>query len=64
MLDSDTLRRHLLSVQQCTTRPGLDKLTRLLWREYSGNPVNQTALEQLRVRIEAQRAILARNDPR
>ena len=64
MLDAETLRRHLLSVQQCTTRSGLDKLTRLLWREYSGNPANQTALDQLRARIEAPSAILDRNDPR
>jgi hypothetical protein len=64
MLDPETLRRHLLQVQQCTTRVGLDKLTRLLWREYSGKPANESALAQLRARIEAQRAILDRNDPR
>jgi hypothetical protein len=39
MLDTETLRRHLLSVQQCVTREGLDKLTRLLWRTYD-TPAN------------------------
>jgi hypothetical protein len=63
MLDAETLRRHLLSVQQCVTWEGLDKLTRLLWRVYD-TPANKTALQQLRARIEAQRAILDRNDPR
>jgi hypothetical protein len=63
MLDSVTLKRHLISVQQCVTREGLDKLTRLLWRTYD-TPENQAALKQLRARIEAQRAILDRNDPR
>lgn len=62
-LDSVTLRRHLLAVQQCVTREGLDKLTRLLWREYN-LPQNAPAMQQLRARIEAQRAIIARNDPR
>jgi hypothetical protein len=64
VLDSETLRRHTVSVQQCATREGLDRLTKLLWRTYSGNPANRKALHQLRVRIEAQRAILDRNDPR
>ena len=63
MLDADTLRRQLLAVQQCVTREGLDRLTRLLWRTYD-TPANQAALKQLRTRIEAQRAILDRNDPR
>jgi hypothetical protein len=64
MLDVATLKRQLLAVQQCTTRKGLDKLTRLLWREYSGNPANRIALDQLRARIESQRSIIDRNDPR
>jgi hypothetical protein len=63
MLDSATLKRHLLAVQQCTTRDGLDRLTRLLWRTYD-TPANQAALQQLRARIECQRDIIARNDPR
>ncbi len=62
-LDHEALRRHSLAVQQCTTRDLLDRLTRLLWRQYD-TPANQTALGQLRARIEAQRAILDRNDPR
>lgn len=64
LLDHQTLKRHLVAIQQCTTRPGLDKLTRLLWREYSGNPANKQALAQLQTRIECQRAILNRNNPR
>jgi hypothetical protein len=63
ILDADTLRRQLLAVQQCVTRDRLDKLTRLLWRTYD-TPANATALAQLRARIETQRAILDRNDPR
>lgn len=52
MLDSETLRRRLFAVQQCTTREGLDRVTRLFWRQYD-TPANQTALAQLRARIEA-----------
>lgn len=63
MLDAETLRHQLLAVQQCTTRDGLDRLTRLIWRTYD-TPANEPALAQLRARIEAQRAILDRNDPR
>lgn len=63
MLDAESLRKQLLAVQQCTTREGLNRLTRLLWRQFD-TPANAKALAQLRARIEAQRATLDRNDPR
>jgi hypothetical protein len=60
-LDVNTVRHLARSITMCTTRRGLDALTRLIWRTYSGP---DGALEQLRIRIEAQRSILERNDPR
>lgn len=55
-----------VQIMQCTTRAGLDKLTRLVWRTYSApiSGMNDAALGRLKARIEAQRAVIARNDPR
>lgn len=62
-LDPETAKMYANRVMQCTTRRGLDSLTRLIWRTYDA-PRNAAALAQLRTRIEAQRVVLDRNDPR
>ena len=62
-LDASTLKRYSAEVGQCATRRDLDNLTRRIWRSYD-SPANQAALAQLRTRIEAQRDVLARNNPR
>ena len=60
-LDWQTLKRHVLAVAQCTTREGLDRLTRVFWRTCD-TPRNAAARSQWRARIEAQREIPDRND--
>jgi hypothetical protein len=62
-LDAATLKRLVVQVGQCITRKDLDRLTRSWWKTYE-SPANGVALDQLKARIQAQRAILERNDPR
>jgi len=62
-IDAPTLKRFSAQVGQCATRRELDNLTRRIWRSYD-SPANTDGLAQLRVRIEAQRDILKRNNPR
>lgn len=59
-LDGNTVRHFTRQISRCTDRKALDDLTRVIWR-YDG-PAE--VFEQLQTRIEAQRAIIARNDPR
>lgn len=60
-LDGNTVRNFTRQISMCTDRKRLDDLTRQIWRTYNGP---EEVLEQLQVRIEAQRAIIARNNPR